>query len=78
VLAVGLCLWLRLWISGLDVSARHTSLRMGETLQLVVARKDVAGHRAIGSPRADQVRHNLGNHDPSRFRWQSERCGDLG
>lgn len=56
VLAVGLCLWLRLWISGLDVSAPHTSLRMGETVQLVVARKTWLGTEPLAHPeRTDYI-----------------------
>lgn len=44
------CLGLRLWISGLDVSASHTTLRMGETVQLAVARKTWLGTEPLQSP----------------------------
>ena len=50
VLAVGAGLWLRLWISGLDVSAAHTTLHMGETTQLAVARKTWLGTEPLEHP----------------------------
>ena len=43
VLSVVVGLWLRLWTSELDVSAPHKTLRMGETVQLAVARKTWLG-----------------------------------
>ena len=44
------CLRLRLWISGLDVSAPRTTLRMGETVQLAVARKTWLGTEPLAYP----------------------------
>jgi hypothetical protein len=45
-----LSLWLRLWISDLDVSAPHTTLRVGESVQLRVARKTVFGTEPLAHP----------------------------
>src|SRR5277367_3323178 len=50
LLGVVLCLWLRLFISGLDVSAPHTTLHMGETVQLVVTRKTWLGTEPLAHP----------------------------
>jgi hypothetical protein len=50
VLVAGSCLYLRLWISDLDVSAPHTTLHMGETVQLVVTRKTWLGTEPLAHP----------------------------
>jgi hypothetical protein len=49
-LVVGAALWFRLWISELDVSAPHTALRMGESVQLAVARKTWLGSEPLAHP----------------------------
>jgi hypothetical protein len=49
-LVVGAILWLRLWISDLRVSAPHATLHMGETVQLVVARKTWLGTEPLAHP----------------------------
>jgi hypothetical protein len=50
VLSVVVGLGIRLWTSELDVSAPHTTLRMGETVQLAVARKTWLGTEPIEHP----------------------------
>jgi hypothetical protein len=50
VLSVVVGLWLRLWTSELDVSAPHKTLRMGETVQLAVARKTWLGTEPLAHP----------------------------
>ena len=41
---------LRLWISGLNVSASHTTLHVGETVQLAVSRKTWLGTEPLAHP----------------------------
>jgi hypothetical protein len=50
LLVVGVGLWLRLFISGLDVSAPRTTLHMGETVQLTVTRKTWLGTAPLAHP----------------------------
>lgn len=49
-LRVGAGLGLRLWIPGLEVSASRTTLHMGESVQLAVARKTWLGSEPIADP----------------------------
>jgi hypothetical protein len=49
-LVVGASLWLRLWVSGLDVSASRTTLQLGETVQLAVAKKTWLGTEPLAHP----------------------------
>jgi hypothetical protein len=46
----GSAFWLRLGISQLQVSASHTTLRMGETVQLAVSRKTWFGDEVLPHP----------------------------
>jgi hypothetical protein len=50
VLVVGAGLWLRLWISELDVSATRTTLHVGETAQLAAKRKTWLGTEPLPHP----------------------------
>ena len=54
VLVVGAALWSRLWISQLHVSASHTTLRMGETVQLAVSKKTWFGTEPLAHPERTQ------------------------
>jgi len=47
---MGIGLWLRLWISALEVSAPRTTLHMGETVQLKVLRKTLLGTAFLEHP----------------------------
>jgi hypothetical protein len=49
-LLVGFGLWLRLKISPLRLSASHTTLRMGETVQLSVTKKTWLGEEPLAHP----------------------------
>jgi hypothetical protein len=49
-LLVSAGLWLRLRVSGLEVSASRTTLHMGESVQLVVARKTWLGSELLAHP----------------------------
>ena len=50
LLVAGLGLSLRLWIFELDVSAPHTTLHVGESVQLVVTRKTWLGTEPLAHP----------------------------
>lgn len=50
LLLVGVASWLRLRISPLYLSASHSTLRMGETVQLSVTRKTWLGHQPLAHP----------------------------
>jgi hypothetical protein len=50
ILLVGVASWLRLRISPLSVSASHSTLHMGETVQLSVVRKTWLGHQPLAHP----------------------------
>ncbi len=50
VLFVGFASWLRLRISPLYLSASHSTLRMGETVQLSVTRTTWLGHQSLTHP----------------------------
>jgi len=50
ILLVGIASWLRLRISPLSLSAWHSTLRMGETVQLAVDRKTWLGHQPLAHP----------------------------
>jgi len=47
---VAVVLFLRLWVSDLDVSAPQTTLHMGETVQLKVSRKTLLGTTPLDHP----------------------------
>jgi hypothetical protein len=50
ILFVGVASWLRLRISPLCLSASHSTLRMGETVQLSVTRRTWIGHQPLAHP----------------------------
>jgi hypothetical protein len=50
ILFVGFASWLRLRISPLRLSASHTNLHMGETVQLSVTKKTWLGHQPLVNP----------------------------
>ncbi len=50
VLLVGVASWWRVRISPLSLSASHSTLRMGETVQLSVTRKTWLGHQPLAYP----------------------------
>lgn len=52
--AVASVLYLRLWVSDLDVSAPRTTLHMGETVQLKVSRKILLGTEPLDHPERTQ------------------------
>ncbi len=54
ILFVGFALWLRLRILPLSVSASHFTLRMGETVQLSIARKTWLGYQPLAHPERTQ------------------------
>ena len=57
-LLVGAFLWLRLWISQLEVSASHTTLRMGDSVQLAVTMKTWFGTKLLIHPERTQYISN--------------------
>ena len=57
-LLVGAFLWLRLWISQLEVSASHTTLRMGDSVQLAVTMKTWFGTKPLIHPERTQYISN--------------------
>jgi len=50
ILLVGFASWLRLRIAPLRLSASHSTLRMGETVQLSVTKKTWLGHKPLDHP----------------------------
>lgn len=54
ILLVGVASWLRLRIFPLSVSASHSTLHMGETVQLSVVRKTWLGHQPLPHPEKTQ------------------------
>jgi len=50
LLLVGSALWLRLRISPLSLSASHSTLRMGETVQLSITKRTWLGHKPLDHP----------------------------
>ena len=54
ILLVGLASWLRLRISPLSLSASHSTLRMGETVQLCVSETTWLGHQPPAHPERTQ------------------------
>jgi len=50
ILLVGVASWLRLRISPLCLSASHSTLRMGETVQLSVTKRTWLGHQPLAHP----------------------------
>jgi len=55
LVGVGAALWLRLWISQLQVSASRTTLRMGQTAQLAVTKKTWLGSEPLAHPERTQL-----------------------
>ena len=50
MLLVGFASWLRLGVSPLSVSVSHSTLRMGETVQLSIAKKTWLGQEPLAHP----------------------------